>query len=428
MEVADAAKKWFDTALDDIYDMDIDAQERDEKVAALDAELAGTLEEIENSGLFTHPESHHWNESFASQLNDRTAALNRTTAEEKLEKGRSAYYMERMKEIDPALSPAHEKMRLCWERAVEALGAVDEEASLLSEDEPTGRNSTEAKSLMWMATNFAHLADGMYADAAANFLRAGRATAVGDAEQAKCWQTAAEALMKAADDVLIWVMMPRSVYMLNEVLELDESVESVPTQFARCGVMLAAVNTAGLGSHGAVLRRALVCLTEHYVQLGRERAEQHIPQHRFSERRKLHVRAQDAIEHILDATFRAVSPARAVVEPSPLAWLVPFVAKLVPIAAELCGRFRNMWPGESTWAEDRNDQESGALSGKLGRSVRRGIRMTPEERLRADRMRAGEGAVKALETAVEAVKAGSEESAEKTYQVVQQHREAMRLS
>lgn len=69
--------------------------------------------------------------------------------------------------------------------------------------------------------------------------------------------------------------------------------------------------------------------------------------------------------------------------------------------------------------EEGNDQGGGALSGKAGHSVRRGPRMTPEERLRADRMRAGERVAKALEKAVAAVGAESEASAEKMFLEVQ---------
>jgi hypothetical protein len=131
------------------------------------------------------------------------------------------------------------------------------------------------------------------------------------------------------------------------------------------------------------------------------------------------MRVLNAVKNILDATHRVISPARAAVDTSPLAWHVQFIAKLAPVTAELCGKFRNLWPGEFTWDEEDNDQGSGALPGKAGHTVRRVLRITPEERQRADRMRAGERVAMALEKAAEAVNARSEESAEKMFLVVQ---------
>jgi hypothetical protein len=404
MDTAEAAVTWYDAALEAIHDLELSEKETDEKVAFLQAELNKTVSDVATSALFTHPHSSDsWQSHFLSQLEERTAALQRTTAEEKMEAGRGAYYLERVREIDPALSPAHHAMRHCWELAVAALtrGRVPSHGGSASPTMEASGQRADAKTVLWQALNYAHLADGLYADAAAYFLRASQAAAAGDAEQERCWRTAAKALMTTSFSVLQRIIQPK--YAIDELVTIDEP-EIVPTLWARCGEMLSKLSQVDSGKEEASLRRAWIGLTEQFEALEGKTSLLSYQQGKF------YAEAIEVVKNFLNTPIDSSTPAESAA-PLPAKRIQRYV-KLATMAVTLCERLLSISPADFV-----DEDEVAGYRSKLS-----GARTTPEERKRASMERAGRLLVDALQSAMGALDGGGSglKSAEKAY------REALR--
>jgi hypothetical protein len=375
LAIVKAIKIWHKASCATAETLASDEQDKAQRIAALDAELAETVRLVAESDLYNRPEENHdaWTVALLSQLTTHTTQAERSAMIVGEELGSGAYYRQRAKVVDPTLSPAHEKMRFCWERAAKAVdpsGCLEAAATTRAAMQPQ-KVPVVSKAYLWLAVNYAHLADGLYADAAAYFLRASQATTMGDAEQERCWRTAAERLKKTADIVFdklrIFAIYPERHESDFTSLEPVNEVFNLPwTGWVRCGEFLSLMRSAGnTGDDGAALSRALVSLMEEQERVHRSvepsaasclfRCENEVP---------LRKRVLASIQEILDGFASAAAKVLGdgaggrhfSVE------RIQQLCKIAVLAVTLCEKCREMWKRNSLFRFDQypNHIERGA--------------------------------------------------------------------
>jgi hypothetical protein len=238
-------------------------------------------------------------------------------------------------------------MRHCWQTAAAVL---DPDTRKVIDAAPAighrrKRKVRVASPLsLWLAINYAHLADGLYADAAAYYLRAYQAAAAGDTEQERCWRTAAETLLAAAGAnlaILAGVSNDVRPDDLFSPLPSFDKQEIRAARWVRCGAIIAQITAAGCtGADGATLRRALVSLTELLEWVDTTTAA-------LSEFQLLIGQKGEALGKITTATerlFVSIAKASSALRTSGLSpERAHAFAKLTAMCAELAEKCRSHW-------------------------------------------------------------------------------------